>query len=393
MLFLELNDAEFDTYRLQIERLSGLIRDHADEAEANRYLSQDVAQAMAEAGLYRVAAPRSIGGGEVHPSTQIRVIEAVSELDAAAGWNLMIGIEVMGILASVYPPEMVKEVYSDPRLIISGALNPMGRATQSDGGYVVSGQWPFASGIHNAHYFWGQCVLQENGENVRDAQGVVMIEALISRDNFEIVDTWDVSGLRGSGSHDVRVDNHFVPEERVSHVSRNPGHEQGTLYRLPLYSRLAYNKVGVATGIARAAIDSFRTLATTKTPRGTFNKLRERTDAQLAIAEAELRLGQARAYVMEVSNELWSCVAEGHKPDLEQRARVHLACAGAVSDAVSVVSGLYTAAGASANFRSNPLEKHMRDVRVVPQHIMVSSQFTQAAGRVLLGLDSGTFLF
>lgn len=388
-----MNDVEFEPYRLEIEQLSDLIRRHADEAEANRYLNQEVAGAMAKAGLYRVAAPRSIGGGEVHPSTQVRVIEAVSEIDGAAGWNLMIGIEVMGILASVYPPALVERIYADRELIISGALNPLGGAIHSDGGYLISGQWPFASGIHNAHYFWGQCILHEDGKPVRDDQGVVLIEALFSRENFEIVDTWDVAGLRGSGSHDVKVENLFVPEEMISRVSRNPGHERGTLYRLPLYSRLAYNKVGVATGIARAAIAAFRTLATTKTPRGTFSKLRERTDAQLAIAEAELRLGQARAYVMEATDELWSAVDQGDKPELEQRARVHLACAGAVADAVSVVSGLYTAAGASANFYSSPLEKHMRDVRVVPQHIMVSSQFTQAAGRVLLGLDSGTFLF
>jgi len=388
-----MNDAEFEPYRLKIEQLSDLIAGHAAEAEENRYLNSEVAQAMARAGLYRVAAPRSISGGEVHPSTQIRVIEAVSEIDGAAGWNLMIGIEVMGILASVYPPSLVERIYADPELIISGALNPLGRATQADGGYLISGQWPFASGIHNAHYFWGQCIVYEAGEPVRDEQGVVLLEALFSREHFEIVDTWDVAGLRGSGSHDVKVDNLLVPEEMISRVSRNPGHEQGTLYRLPLYSRLAYNKVGVATGIARAAITAFRTLATTKTPRGTFNKLRERTDAQLAIAEAELRLGQARAYVMETTNELWSAVDQGDKPELEQRARVHLACAGAVADAVSVVSSLYTAAGASANFHSSPLEKHMRDVRVVPQHIMVSSQFTQAAGRVLLGLESETFLF
>jgi alkylation response protein AidB-like acyl-CoA dehydrogenase len=384
---------EFEPYRLKIEQISDLIAGHAAEAEENRYLNSEVAQAMARAGLYRVAAPRSIGGGEVHPSTQIRVIEAVSEIDGAAGWNLMIGIEVMGILASVYPPALVQRLYADPELIISGALNPLGSATRADGGYLVSGQWPFASGIHNAHYFWGQCIVREEGKPAQDDQGVVLIEALFSQEKFEIVDTWDVAGLRGSGSHDVKVNNLFVPEELVSQVSRHPGHEQGTLYRLPLFSRLAYNKVGVATGIARSAIASFKTLATTKTPRGTFNKLRERTDAQLAIAEAELRLGQARAYVMEATDELWTTVDQRRKPELEQRVKVHLACAGAVADAVSVVSGLYTAAGASANFHSSPLEKHMRDVRVVPQHIMVSSQFTQAAGRVLLGLDSSTFLF
>jgi indole-3-acetate monooxygenase len=385
--------SEFEPYRLRIEALSGLILEHADEAEANRHLNPEVAVAMAQAGLYRVAAPKSTGGGEVHPATQIRVIEAVSELDGSAGWNLMIAIEVMGILASVYPPDVVRRLYADPGLIISGALNPLGRAEKVAGGYLISGQWPFASGIHNAHYFWGQCIVQRNGEAVRDERGVELIEAMISRDDFEIVDTWDVAGMRGSGSHDVKVDQVFVADEMISRVSRQPGHETGTLYRLPLYSRLAYNKVGVATGIARAAINHFRTLATSKTPRGMVNKLRERTDAQLAIAQAELQLGRARAYVMETTAELWDTVESGQKPTAELRARVQLACAGAVDEAVAAVSRVYSAAGASANFRASPLERCMRDIRVVPQHIMVSPQFNQSAGRVLLGLDSGTFMF
>ena len=201
-----MNDVEFEPYRLQIEQLSDLIAGHAAEAEANRHLNHEVASALARAGLYRVAAPRSFGGGEVHPSTQIRVIEAVSEIDGATGWNLMIGIEVMGILASVYPPALVQQLYADPDLIISGALNPLGSATLANGGYLVSGQWPFASGIHNAHYFWGQCIVHVEGKHAQDDQGVVLIEALFSREDFEIVDTWDVAGLRGSGSHDVKVE-------------------------------------------------------------------------------------------------------------------------------------------------------------------------------------------
>jgi alkylation response protein AidB-like acyl-CoA dehydrogenase len=184
-----------------------------------------------------------------------------------------------------------------------------------------------------------------------------------------------------------------VPDEHISHVQRQIPFESGTLYRLPQFSRLAYNKVGVATGIARAAIDQFIRLACEKKPRGSGNLLASRGDAQRAVAEAQRIVGSARSYVFEVVSDLWQTVENGEKPSARQKAIVQLSCSGAANEAVKAVEMLYSAAGASANFESCPLERSMRDVLVVRQHIMVSPQYTQAVGRVLLGMDSGTFVF
>ncbi len=175
--------------------------------------------------------------------------------------------------------------------------------------------------------------------------------------------------------------------------ARNPLQEDGTLYRLPLHSRLAYNKVGVATGITRAAIDHFMDLAMDKTPRGTAGKLRERVDAQLAVAEAEYLLETARSYVFDRVSDIWDTVDQGDPPTTRQKALLQLACSGAASTAVKAVEKIVAAAGATANFTSSPLERCMRDVLVVRQHIMVSPQFKENIGRALLGLESGTFLF
>ena len=181
---------ELDGYRRKIEEIVPLIRAHADEAERNARLSQEVAEAMARAGLYRVAAPRSLGGGETHPFTQIGVIEQVASADGSAGWNLMIGIETTGILGSALAHERAEAMYADPLLIIAGALNPKGTAEAMDGGYRVSGQWPFASGCHNCQYFWGQCIVHENGERVHDEQGQVrLLEVVVPAADFEIVET------------------------------------------------------------------------------------------------------------------------------------------------------------------------------------------------------------
>ncbi len=351
---------------------------------------------MAAAGLYRVAAPRSVGGAECNPRSQIETIETISAADGAAGWNLMIGIEIMGFLGAALDLETARKLYADPGLIVAGALNPLGRATKSEGGFRVTGQWPFASGCHNAQWFWGQCIVVDGDDPTnREPGGVVLREALIPAAEFEILDTWHVSGLRGSGSHDVAARDVFVPEERMTAVMSGgiQLRETGTLFRFPPFNRLAYNKVGVATGIARGALGHFKELAGQKLPRGSRKLLRDKVSVQLAVAEAEAQLRQARAFVFESVEEVWDATDRGEPVTAEQRALVHLACTNACTASIRAVEIVTTAAGTTANFTSCPLERCMRDVRVIPQHIMVSPQWTEVAGRVLLGLEGESPFF
>jgi alkylation response protein AidB-like acyl-CoA dehydrogenase len=371
----------------QARALAPLVRDAADEAERERRLPERVAVAMAEAGLYRVALPRAYGGLECEPRTQIETIEAIAEADGAAGWNLMIGIENLGFLGPALGPELGEKIFADPRLVVAGALNPLGRATPVPGGYRVSGRWPFASGCHNAHWFWGQCVVQDGDAPAPGPGGVPLLrEALVPRSEFQIEDTWHVAGLRGSGSHDVLVRDVFVPDERTTTAMSLPLELRSPLYRMPPLNRLAYNKVGVATGIARGALDAFAELAGEVRRRGFSQPLREKPSAQRAVAEAEIGLRGARAFVFEAVEAIWQAACDGRETTPRERALVHLACSGAVRAAVDAVALVHEAAGTRANFEGHPLERRLRDVRVVPQHITVSSQWLETSGGVLLGL-------
>ena len=131
------------------------------EAQRLRHVPEPIVRAMAAAGLYRLCAPALFGGGEADPETTIKAIEAISEADGSVGWVLMIGMETVGIGGSLMPHETAGRLFAEhPDLVMCGALNPQGRARPVAGGFVVSGQWPFASGCHHAHYFWGQCVLE-----------------------------------------------------------------------------------------------------------------------------------------------------------------------------------------------------------------------------------------
>ena len=207
------------------------------------------------------------------------------------------------------------------------------------------------------------------------------------REQYEILDTWHVNGLRGTGSHDVAVHDLFVPDEMVTEVTVYRAQHDGPLYRLPPFSRLAYNKVGVATGIARAALDSFVELAEHKLPRLSSRALRERPRAQLSYAEAEAALRSARAFVVDTVMDEWDTVCAGGVADRRQRALVRLACSQACQQAIRAVELVHQAAGTSANLEDSPIGKARRDVAVVAQQIMVAPQFIEDAGRVLLGLD------
>ncbi len=384
---------EIELLSRNINQLRPVIENGIDKAEQQRHLTMEVSQAMAQTGFYRIAVPTGLHGSEAHPISQIKTIEAVSEIHGSTGWNLMIGVEVMGILAAFYERAIIEPLYADPGLIISGSVNPLGKAEKISGGYQISGQWPFASGIHNAQYFWCQSIVHENDKPLKDEKGYVFCESLIPADQLEIIDTWNVSGMRGSGSHDVRVERVFVPDNFICRMQTQTPTASGPLYQMPVYSRLAYNKVGVATGIAMNAITSFVELATQKKPRGSANLLRDRVEAQNAVANAQRILGSARSYVFEQVTDLWDTVEKGEVPTDRQKALLQLACSGAANETVKAVEKLVSAAGVNANFVANPLERCMRDILVVRQHIMVSPQHNPAVGRVLLGMKSGSVLF
>ncbi|MEZ5560032.1 MAG: acyl-CoA dehydrogenase family protein [Pseudomonadales bacterium] len=394
---------------MRARALQGLVREHADAADRERHLPAAVARAFAAAGLYRIGAPAACGGEAADPMTQIDTIETIAEADGSAGWNLMIGVETFGLIA----PGLGRcpELIADPEVVMCSSTAAVGRADAVSGGYRINGQWQFVSGCHNSDVFGATVRLYRDGAPVPDRGNVY---AMIERGDFEILDTWHVSGLRGSGSHDVRVADVFVPESRIippiggdnrlstgSSGAAIPGaarlaaasdaagadaQREHALLRFPLGARLAYNKVAVALGIARAALTAFTGLATGKVPRFSSTSLRERGAAQRAVAVAAVRTNGARALVHDEVAQLWRAVCAGERPSARQLALFQASCSQAVADACSAVDLLADAAGTTANSIGHPLERLSRDVRVVRQHATVASHHLDDAGRVLLGL-------
>ncbi len=278
-----------------------------------------------------------------------------------------------------------RELFADPLTVVSGSTAAVGRAERVEGGYRVTGEWQFASGCHNSHWFSGLSLVHENGAPKEGEPPRFMI---VPRSEFEIVDNWNVGGLRGSGSHDVRVDNIFVPEANAAPflLAGSDVSNDAPILRFPRGSRLAYNKVGVALGIARAAIDDFVEIATGKVPRFSSSTLRERPLAHRAVAGAEARLRGARAFVMEAVSDVWDTIVAGGAPTAPQRALLQIACSDGARASAEAVDLVAEAAGTTANFLDSPLERRARDVRVIRQHMTVAPHHLDDAGRVLLGL-------
>lgn len=360
------------------ESLEELVRAHADQAERERRLSVPVGEAFAASGLYRIGAPEDLAGLDADPMTQMSVIETVSRFDGSAGWNLMIGIETFALLA----PGCVdcRALIEDPMVVLASSTAAVGRAAKDGDGYRVTGRWQFVSGCHNAAVFGATVRLYD--QDVPVSQNVY---AMVAEPEFRIEDTWAVGGLCGSGSHDVCVDDVWVPASQI--VAPLGGAEATTnQLRFPLGARLAFNKVAVALGIARAGIDAFVELAEGKVPRFSSTSLRERPASQRAVAEAEVRLRAGRALVTELLEEMWGRVIAGEHISTRERALFQLACSDAVRGCVSAVDAVCDAAGTTANQQAHPLERIARDVRVVRQHVTVASHQIDDAGRVLLGL-------
>jgi alkylation response protein AidB-like acyl-CoA dehydrogenase len=361
--------------------LVGLVREHAEVSESQRHLKSEVAEAFAQEGLYRIAAPVDFFGSEEDPITQIETIETIACADGSAAWNLMIGIETFGLIA----PGFVhcRELIEDSSVIMCSSTASAGRADKVEGGYRVSGRWGFCSGCHNSDLFGATVFIHENGE--RNNWGHQYL--VVPKPEFEILDTWYTSGLCGSGSHDVVLEDVFVPEERLVAPLGKVQHNSALL-RMPFRSRLCYNKVAIAFGLARSALDSFVDLAEGKVPRFTSKSLKERGWAQRAIAESEVRVRSVRALVIDLLGSLWDKAVRDEKVSDKEAALFQLACSDAVRSCIAAVDRLVEAAGTTANQKGHPLERIARDVRVVGQHQTVAPHHIEDAGRVLLGVPA-----
>ena len=385
---LPVDDVADDGLGERLERLLPLVAEDAAEASEARRPSQRVMTAAAEAGLLRLIVPKAYGGLEVSPRAFLEIVRRIAEVDGSTAWTVMTCNEEAGIASAYLEPSSIAEhVVSCPATIVAGSGVPKGRAEAVDDGWRITGRWDFVSGCTAAD----RVVL---ASVVADTEPVKLCFVLVPTADVTIEDTWHTHGLRGTGSNDVVLDGHLVPHRWAGVIDAFALPRPDTpFYRLPSPLRFPFPKVGVATGIARAAIDEFRSLAAGKRPLHSKGQLAERPSAQAAMASAEAQVSAGLALVREVLSELWEVAEQASattrvspiEPELHARCR--LACSYAVDVSIQSIEQLLREAGTTANARSSPLAQLLLDARAVAGHFMVGPYQINTAGRVLLGLD------
>lgn len=346
---------------------------------------------MAEAGLFRMCVPQIFGGAEVDAATMVEAIEELAKADGSAGWCAMI-CATSGLVSAYLPEDTAREVYAQgPTVVTGGVYAPHGRASVVAGGYRVSGRWPFASGCEHCTWLMGGCVVLDDGKPRLLANGQPDSRMMLfPAADVEIIDTWTVSGLRGTGSHDIAVTDRFVPEGRsVSLITDRPG-QPGPLYTFPVFGLLALGIAGVALGIARSAIDELVRLAAAKTPTSNRRRLGERAVIQMQVAEAEALLRAARAFLFDAIGDAWQSAQGAGALSVTQRAVLRLAATHAATSAAKVVDLMYTAGGGTSIYAASALQRQFRDIHVVTQHMMVAQPTYELTGRIFLGVDTDT---
>ncbi len=368
-----------------VRSLTATIRADCIDIDNTRSVPVSVIETLRRAGVFRMLAPRDIGGAETDPLAFFDVVEAAASADGSVGWVVMIG-GCYATFGGLLSPEGAAEIFGDPSTISAGAFRPEGTAIEVDGGYRVTGRWSLGSGASHANWFIGGCVVMRDGKPVQTASGApLMREVFMPASAVQVIDTWNSTGLRGTASHDYAVDNVFVPSSRTLWFQDPPTCGR-SLYRMPPIAMFATFISAVPLGIARHAIDAFVALARAKTLAMAPGVVAERPVAQVTVGRAHALVSAGRAYVRGALESLWARVAAGDAPTLADRGALWTAATHAAHSALEAIQLLYGAAGADAVYARCPLDRCLRDARTAVQHVVLQQNNYEHAGRLILGI-------
>ena len=374
-------------------KMAGRAAEAADRIDAERRLPPDLAADMADAGLFRLLVPRSLGGAEMDFMAYLGVVGVFARADGSTAWCVNQN-NVFATDAVRMPPETAKEIWSDPRAVVSnGPPTPDTAAVPTDGGYRVTGRWSFSSGIRHANWVAALTPLRPPGEDGRRAgDNHKDIVLLVPKDQVEVMDVWQVNGLRGTGSFSFRADELFVPAARSYRVDDAP-RESGPLYLVPKVLMFSTGFATVALGVARSALDAAIDIAGRKVPGKWTSKLAHAASTQRQIGQAEATWSSARAFLEEAASTLWDSACNKGALTEEERIRLRLASTHAIREAARVVAVAYDVSGSDGIFESNPVQRRLQDAQVITQQVQGRMTHYDTVGAFYLGLDPKSTYF
>ncbi len=389
------NDAESILHA--VTALVPQVIESREEIERERRLPLPIVEALKQAGAFRMTMPRDWGGAEIDPLSQLRIVETLSAADASVGWCVMIGCD-SGYLSGFLDQQIAREMYPDINTVTACSLIPRGRAEKVEGGYRVSGHWPFSSGCQHSAWIIGGCLVYDGDRPRLRPNGVQETrQCYMPAGEVSILDTWYTTGLRGSGSQDFAVNDYFVPEERTFSYQELKFYRPGSLYRFPL--NILFKFAGVPLGVAQTALNALVEVGekpSRLTAGGgqamTRRLLREEDFVQDAVGRAAAMIGAARAYAFATIGALWETLEAGRDITPQLWADIQLVHPQVYGMCTEAVELLYKARGGSAVYTGNLLDRCLRDLLTMNQHVLNSLRAYGMGGRLLLGLPPENLL-
>jgi 3-hydroxy-9,10-secoandrosta-1,3,5(10)-triene-9,17-dione monooxygenase len=378
--------------RERAEALLPALKERAARCEELRRLPDETLRDFHETQLFRIHQPRRLGGAELEFAAVVEYAALFAGACASSAWN-WVNFSAHHMMLGMFPPRVQDEIWGASRdaLIASSFVFPAGKARKVKDGYVLSGRWPFSSGVDPSE--WNMLAgLARLDDHAPPEQRVF----LLHRSQYKVIDTWRAGGLRGTGSNDVEVAEQFVPEHRTLAVADTKGGttpgsavNPGPLYRLPVFALFPYMLSGVALGVAEGLIDDFTGKISGQKGRMTGTRIAEIQSTQIRLGEATALARASRLVQLGNCREAQRTIEENGVPDLRAKARYRLEGAYAVDWAVRAVDVMFGLAGAGGLYESGPVARAFRDAHAVRQHFSFNTDIAGTTyGRIALGLPT-----
>lgn len=367
-----------------VKAIVPVLRERSTEIEENRRLPADVVELLRGAGVFRMGFSGEFGGPDLTSMEQVRVLEELAYGDASAGWCGMIGID-SGLYSAYLKPETVREMFPSPDMVIAGLISPAGRAERVPGGYRLSGHWALGSGITHADWVSAGAFTYTGGElDVAPGGSPNWRVLLVPPADVTLIDTWHTTGLAGSGSLDYEIDGVFVPEDHTFSF----GIARSRTGPLAAPDALMRKMPAVPLGTARAALDFVRDLARTRTDRMSGEPWADNYRVQFALGECEMQYISLRHAVYGSLEHRWERLAAGATLadlDPEELIETTLVALKAFRGSLAIVRRLYDLLQTTSIYRPSPMDRWLRDLTTMCQHVMAQDVIIQTAGAHLVG--------
>nr|WP_174505542.1 acyl-CoA dehydrogenase family protein [Acinetobacter sp. Marseille-Q1620] len=377
----DLSTKDFVRDEAELDVLCQEIRQRAltGEFDNQAYVTQDIIDKLKKIGVYRAFVPKRFGGDEISPRQFCELIEKLSMADGSVGWVASFGMSP-AYLGSL-PEETLQVLYKDsPDIVFAGGIFPPQPAEITDKGVLVKGRWKFSSGCIGADIVGVGISPQKDNE----AQGLPRM-AVMPAHKAKIEMTWDTVGLKGTGSHDLVVDNVLI-EKAWTFVRGEPSKLPEPFFKYPSLSLATQVLTVVGIGVAAAALDEFKKLAPGKASITGGSEIANRPVTQYEYAQYEAEFLAARTWFYQTIDVVWETILEGNMPTTEQVSNMRLSCTHAARVAARVARKMQMLAGMTAIYTNHPFSRYVNDTNVVTQHAFMGDATLQNAGSVSFGL-------